>query len=140
MKKVFISYKHSDRHYIDQVKSVARNPNHPLEFDDHSLAEAVLNMQGHVNRRQPSDFLSQPVKDEIEKRLKQSSKLLVILGDDTHSSEWVKWEINTFEKHRGTRNILIMRHQHSTGKLPLEYSRYSIESWNPQYLNDWLKR
>lgn len=140
MKKVFISYKHSDRQYVDQIKSVAANPNHPLEFDDHSLAEAVLNMNGHVNRRQPSDQASQLVKNEIEKRLKQSDKLIVIIGNDTHSSEWVKWEIDTFEKYSGPRNILAMRHQHSTGRLPSEFSRYGIESWNPQYLNDWLKR
>ncbi|MFT4908198.1 MAG: hypothetical protein ACI978_002287 [Oleispira sp.] len=140
MKKVFISYKHSDRQYVDQIKSVVGNPNHSLEFDDHSLAEAVLNMHGHINRRPPSSFESLPVKNEIEKRLKQSDKLVAIIGDDTHSSEWVKWEIDTFEKHRGARNILIMRPQNSTGKLPLKYSRYSIESWNLQHLNNWLER
>lgn len=140
MKKVFISYKHSDRDYVNQVTSAVKNPNHPLEFDDHSLAEAVLNMHGHINRRPPSDLASQPVKDEIEKRLKQSDKLVVIIGNDTHSSEWVKWEIDTFEKYSGPRNILAMRHQHSTGRLPSEFSRYGIEGWNPQYLNDWLKR
>lgn len=139
MKKVFISYKHSDRPYVDQAKSVAKNPNHPLEFDDHSLVKGVVNEHGHINRRRPSDPKSQPVKDEIEKRLKQSSKLLVLIGNNTHSSEWVKWEIDTFEKYRGARNILIMRHQHSTGGLPYKYSRYDIQCWSTQYLSTWLQ-
>ena len=139
MKKVFISYKHSDRAYVNQVTSAVKNPNHPLEFDDHSLVKGVMNAHGDINRRPPSDHASQPVKDEIEKRLKQSTKLLVLIGNDTHSSEWVKWEIDTFKKHRGERNILIMRHQHSTGSLPYEYSRYDIQEWNTQYLSTWLQ-
>jgi len=139
MKKVFISYKHSDRAYVNQVTSAVKNPNHPLEFDDHSLAEAILNMQGHVNRRPPSDPKSQPVKNEIEKRLKQSDKLVVIIGNDTHSSEWVKWEMDTFSRYRGERNLLTMRHQNSHGGTPSGYSRYDIEDWSPQHLNNWLK-
>ena len=138
MKKVFISYKHSDRHYIDQVKSVANNPNHPLNFDDHSLAEAVLNMHGHVNRRQPDDSASQPVKNEIRKRLAAAEKLLVIVGKDTHSSEWVKWELETFERLNSPRNILVMRHTSSVGSLAKKYSRYDIKNWDPKYLSDWI--
>lgn len=138
MKKVFISYKHDDRGYVDQVISVSRNPNSPLEFDDHSLAEAVLNEHGHVNRRPPSDFASTPVKQEIQKRLKQADKLVVIIGENTHSSEWVKWEMDTFSNFRGARNILMMRHQYSTGGAPAGYSNYEIQDWNTRYLNQWV--
>ena len=139
VKKVFISYKHTDRSYVNQLTSVVSNQNNSLKFDDHSLAEAVLNVHGHVNRRPPSDPLSQPVKDEIEKRLKQSDKLVVIIGNDTHSSEWVKWEMDTFTKYRGQQNLMMMRHQESHGGAPAGYSRSDIKNWNTSAVNNWLK-
>ncbi len=139
MKKVFISYKHSDRSYVDQVKSVADNPNNSLEFYDHSLPEPVLNEYGHVNRRTPSDPGSEPVKKKIEELLKQADKLLVIIGTDTHSSEWVKWEMDTFARFKGEKNILMIRHQNSTGGTPSGCSSYRFINWNTNELNRWIK-
>ncbi len=109
MTTVFISHNHQDRKYIDAIKATRLNSNHPLEFEDRSLAEAICNEHGHTNRRPPSDFRSEPVKKEIAKLLGGSHKLLVLVGNDTHSKLWVEWEIEQFLKHNSEKNILVMR-------------------------------
>ncbi len=39
-----------------------------------------------------------PVRDEILRKFDNCSKLVVLIGDDTHKSVWVDWVINSFFK------------------------------------------
>ena len=70
MKKVFVSYKHDDNGYVNDVRSIRMNSNHSLEFNDVSLESAIINEHGDINRRSPNDVASIPVRNEIEQRLK----------------------------------------------------------------------
>lgn len=138
MKKVFISYKHDDDRYVNDVRSIRSNSNHPLSFNDRSLEEAILNEYGDINRRSPADAASLPVQDKIQQRLQDSDKLVVLIGDNTHSSLWVQWEMDTFRKFRGERNILMMRLPYSNGGVPSGYKSYDIRDWDLRYLSDWI--
>lgn len=138
MKKVFISYKHDDDRYVNDVRSIRSNSNHPLSFNDRSLEEAILNEYGDINRRSPADAASMPVQDNIKQRLQDSDKLVVLIGDNTHSSLWVQWEMDTFRKFRGERNILMMRLPSSNGGAPSGYSSSSIKDWDTRYLSNWI--
>ncbi len=86
MKSVFVSYDHDDQHHLDSLRSVVTNPNNDLDFIDRSLDNPIFNEQGHVNRRLPSNPKSLLVRKKIQTLIQQSSKLLVLLGSDTHSS------------------------------------------------------
>src|SRR5580700_6955684 len=93
---VFVSFDHDDQKQVGGFKLLKNNPNHPLDFQDHSLKDAVRDRSGKPIKYPPSDARSKPVRDEIKRKFDRASKLVVLIGDNTHSSEWVEWEINTF--------------------------------------------
>ncbi len=93
---IFISFDHDDQKQVAGFKLLKNNPNHPLEFHDHSLKEPVLDHSGKPIKYPPSDARSKPVRDEITKKFESASKLVVLIGDETYKSAWVEWEINTF--------------------------------------------
>jgi hypothetical protein len=92
----FVSFDHDDQKQVGGLKLLKNNPDHPLDFHDHSLKEPVLGRSGRPIKYPPSDPRSKPVRDAIIKKFDRASKLVVLIGDDTHNSEWVNWEINTF--------------------------------------------
>lgn len=93
---VFVSFDHDDQRQVGGFRLLKNSPNHPLDFRDHSLKDAVLDRSGRPIKYPPSDTRSKLVRDEILGRFDCASKLVVLIGDDTHASEWVDWEINSF--------------------------------------------
>ena len=93
---VFVSYDHDDQNQVNGFKAIKYNPNHPLDFHDHSLKEPVTDRTGKPIKYPPSDPRSQRVRDEIKAKFDRASKLVVLIGEDTHQSEWVDWEVRTF--------------------------------------------
>ncbi|MGF1692621.1 TIR domain-containing protein [Photobacterium kagoshimensis] len=139
MTTVFISHNHQDKQYIDAIKATRLNSNHPLEFEDRSLAEAICNEYGHTNRRPPNDFRSEPVQKEIAKLLGSSHKLLVLVGNDTHSRLWVEWEIAQFLKYNSEKNILVMRTPDNVyAGAPHSVHHLELYAWDLQRIAQWL--
>lgn len=95
-KNVFISFDHDDAQQVNGFKLLKQNPNHPLDFRDHSLKEPVTDRSGKPITYPPSDPKSKPVCDEIISKFGNASKLVVLIGADTANSDWVDWEIKTF--------------------------------------------
>ncbi|UYM15466.1 TIR domain-containing protein [Endozoicomonas euniceicola] len=107
---VFISYAGENYENLQDVRAAASNPNNLITFVDRSLADPVRNSYGHINRRPPSDPASEQVKQEIQELLQQAGKLLVLVGPNTHSHEWVLWEVDTFlQMHSGRSRVMFMR-------------------------------
>jgi hypothetical protein len=93
---VFVSFDHDDQRQVGGFKLLKNNPNHPLDFQDYSLKDDVRDRSGRPIKYPPSDPRSKPVRDKILAKFDLASKLVVLIGDDTHASEWVDWEINSF--------------------------------------------
>src|ERR1700722_8325041 len=93
---VFVSFNHDDQRQVGGFKLLKNNPKHPLDFQDHSLKDAVRDRSGKPINYPPDDARSKPVRDAIIKKFENASKLVVLIGDDTHKSSWVDWEINKF--------------------------------------------
>ena len=79
---VFISYNYdNDRHYKNLLVAWSTNASFDLEFYDSSVDVSV-------------DSLSAgPIRRVISKRINKSDILLCIVGQETHNSDWVTWEI-----------------------------------------------
>ena len=93
---VFVSYDHDDYSKKNGFLALKNNPNHPLDFHDHSLKDPVRDARGNVIRYSPNDERSKPVRDEIIKKFERASRLIVLIGNDTWKSDWVDWEVKTF--------------------------------------------
>ncbi|MDK2743739.1 MAG: TIR domain-containing protein [Nitrospira sp. BO4] len=146
---VFISFDHDDQQQVAGFKLLKNNPNHPLDFQDHSLKDAVRDRSGKPIKYSPSDVRSKPVRDEIIRKFDRASKLVVLIGDNTHNSEWVDWEIKTFyeikEKLSGEntwkriRGMTLKGCEHATIPNAL-YNGRSTQwlAWDSEALDKWL--
>jgi hypothetical protein len=145
----FISFDHDDQRQVAGFKLLKNNPNHPLDFQDHSLKDAVRDSAGRPIKYPPSDARSKPVRDEIVRKFERASKLVVLIGDGTHKSDWVDWEINTFyalkEKASGQntwkriRGMTLKGSEQATVPAAL-YNGRSTQwlAWDPEALDKWL--
>ena len=148
-KNVFVSFDHDDQKQVGGFKALKTNPNHPLTFHDHSLKEPILGKSGKPLKFPPSDPRSKPVRDEIIKKFENCSKLVLLIGDDTHKSEWVTWEINTFydmkkkisgdKTWKRIRGMRLKGSENATVPNALMDGRSTMYmEWNPEDLDAWL--
>jgi len=146
---VFVSYDHDDQSQVNGFKAIKYNPNHPLDFHDHSLKEAVTDRSGKPIKFPPGDARSKPVRDEIKAKFERASKLVVLIGDRTHASDWVDWEVNTFylmkvplSKENTWKRIRGMKLKGSeSARMPaalLNGRSTQPLNWDPEALDMWL--
>ena len=145
---IFVSFDHDDQEQVSGFKSLKNNPNHNLEFNDHSLKEPVKDINGNPIIYDPGDTRSKPVRDEILKRFESCSKLVVLIGENTHTSKWVDWEINSFYKMKyeisGENTWKRIRGMTLKGsdyvKFPNALVKKSVipMKWDPDKLDEWL--
>ena len=139
MYTIFISYKTEDIQYVRDIQSLSKNPNNPIKFIDQSLPEPVTDEFGNIITKPPSHPEASEVRNNIYSRLESSDKLLIIVGKNTHSSQWVEWEIRSFIKiNRSNAKILLMRHKenYSSG-MPIFIGNFEVHNWDPSYLRKW---
>jgi Thoeris protein ThsB, TIR-like domain len=147
---VFVSFDHDDEKQVKGFKLLKNNPNHPLDFRDHSLKDPVTDNSGKPIKYSPSDPRSKPVRDEILRKFKNCAKLVVLMGDNTHKSDWVEWEINHFFKMKkelsGDKTWKRIRGMTLKGSdkavIPSALGGQSTKamSWDPEALDKWLDR
>ena len=148
-KNVFVSFDHDDAKQVGGFRLLKANPNYGLDFHDHSLRQPVVGASGKPIKYPPSDPRSKPVRDEIKGKFERSSKFVVLIGENTHNSEWVEWEINTFfemkkplsgdKTWKRIRGMLLKDQDKATIPSAL-YNGRSTQwlSWDPEALDKWL--
>lgn len=83
-KKVFISYDYdNDKHYKNLLVAWSKNSDFDISFQDLSADVSINSTDAAV------------IKRAISAKINNSSYLLCIVGEKTHSSKWVEWEIGT---------------------------------------------
>jgi hypothetical protein len=146
---IFISFDHDDQQQVAGFKLLKNNPRHPLDFQDHSLKDAVRDRSGQPITYSPTDPRSKPVREEIRRKFDRASKLVVLIGDSTYNSDWVNWEINTFyemkEPVSGQNTWKRIRGMTLKGSEQANipnalYSGRSAQwlAWDPEELDKWL--
>ncbi len=80
--KVFVSYDHSeDRHYKYLLQAWNANPDFDFEFDSRGPNVAINSTDAAV------------IKTALTKLMKDATHLLVLVGEKSHMSDWMTWEI-----------------------------------------------
>lgn len=80
-RRVFLSFRGVDKDLVDDFRSRAKDEESDLDFIDFSLVVPF--------RSENAEY----IKRGIRERIKASSVTIVLLGETTHKSEWVDWEI-----------------------------------------------
>jgi hypothetical protein len=57
---IFVSYDHDDQKQIGAFRLLKHNPNHPLEFQDHSLKNPILGASGKPLKYVSSEMARTP--------------------------------------------------------------------------------
>ena len=80
--RVFVSYDHSkDAHYKRLLQAWDANSNFEFEFDSRGPDVAIDSTDASV------------IKSTLTKMMKGSTHLLVLVGEKSHKSKWMEWEI-----------------------------------------------
>lgn len=80
-KKIFVSYDNdNDKHYRYLLSAWDANKEFDFTFEDHSTPEIKSVVAGRI-------------KAAISAKMRNANCLLVIVGKDTATCEWVTWEI-----------------------------------------------
>lgn len=147
-KNVFVSFDHSDTAQVNGFKLLKRNPNHPLDFRDHSLKEPVTDRSGNPIIYPPNDSRSKPVRDEIISKFDNASKLVVLIGSGTADSDWVDWEIKTFynmkkplsgdNTWKRIRGMKLKGHDDAVIPPALGERSTKVMNWDPDALDRWI--
>ncbi len=144
---VFVSFVHEDQEQMESFRALAKNPNHSLVFHDRSLKDPVVDRKGTPLPYPPHDPRSRPVRKDIKKLLDKATRMVVLVGDSTHKSNWVNWEIKTFydkTKRLPGKTRKRMRAIKLKGcvnpRLPKALKgRFSgLMNWGPVAVNNWL--
>ena len=81
-KRVFVSYDHSeDAHYRDLLRAWDANTDFDFQFDLRSPTVPIDSSDASV------------IQGALTKKMKESDYILVIIGEKSFSSKWMKWEI-----------------------------------------------
>ena len=83
-KKKFISFDYdNDKHYKNLLVAWDKNDLFSFEFYDESVSVAVNSEDAAY------------IRSVIKKKIESAGILLCIVGEETHSSNWCSWEIET---------------------------------------------
>ena len=80
-KRVFLSFVEEDLELVRLFRGQAKNRNSDLEFADYSVHE-------------PYDSTNAAyIKSRIRERIRLASVTICLIGETTHRSRWVDWEV-----------------------------------------------
>ena len=83
-KRIFISFDaDNDQHYKNLLLAWSKNSEFDFELYNSSLKDAIDSTNAAY------------IKSKIKPMITWASYLLCIVGQETHKSKWVDWEINT---------------------------------------------
>lgn len=100
--RVFISFHHDDEAQARLLAHQGKDPRFVTDFIDYSVKEPYLQSEW---------------KDRVKYKINQSSLVVVMIGEGTHSSAGVKYEVETAkELDKPIRAVII--HKDGTDKLP----------------------
>ncbi len=80
-RNTFLSFDSDDMDEVNLLRAQSKNEKSEIEFIDRSVKEAINSERDEY------------IKQKITERIRQCSQTVVYITDTTHSSDWVKWEV-----------------------------------------------
>lgn len=124
-RRVFLSFRGEDMAQVNLFRGQAKDENSELDFIDFSLQVPFASENAEYIRR------------GIRERIKASSVTIVLVGRNTHQSEWVDWEIR--ETIGLGKNVIAVRLiDDSSVVIPAALHEHGIpvQPWNQRMISD----
>lgn len=128
-RRIFICYEGEDRNRAKGFRLLRWNENVELDFFDRHLLDPI--------QSKDPDY----VKKVIRERMHGTSLTIVIIGEKTHESEWVDWEIReTIANRKGVLGIRVKDAGNVRTPPALEEAGAEVIDWNPHDFDDAFER
>lgn len=124
-RRIFISFDHDDTEQVNGFMGL-RYITDGFEFYNHKL--------DHRIRSSDADYVLRVIRDEY---IKPSSVTVVLIGNRTAQSSWVKWEIA--ESLRQGKGILGIRLKGSWAEVPNGIPSNAVGGWEPEKFASWIE-
>lgn len=124
-RRIFISFDHDDTAQVNGFLGL-RNIMDGLEFYNHKL--------DHRIKSNNADYVGRVIREEY---IRPASVTVVLIGNRTAESPWVKWEIE--ESRRLGKGILGIRLQGSYGIVPAGIPPEAVGDWQPDKFLGWIE-
>jgi Thoeris protein ThsB, TIR-like domain len=80
-RNTFLSFDYDDIEEVNLLRAHAKNEKSEIEFIDRSVKDEINSERAEY------------IKQKITERIRQCSQTIVYITDNTHCSDWVKWEV-----------------------------------------------
>lgn len=104
-KRVFISFRAEDRSKVNGLRLLNANDSFDIEFYDESVRKEIQSQNNDYVRR------------KIREKINRTSLTLCMVSAETHTSEWVDWELE--ESYAKTHTVIFMGFKDGPDKLIL---------------------
>ncbi len=124
-RRLFVSFDHDD---TDQVNGFLglRQVIDGFEFFNHKLDRRINSTD--------SEYVGRVIRDEY---ITPASVTVVLIGNRTAQSDWVKWEIS--ESRRLGKGILGIRLKDTNGPIPQGIPSNAVGDWQPDKFTGWIE-
>lgn len=118
-RNTFLSFDSDDMNEVNLLRAHAKNEKSEIEFIDRSVKEAINSDRDEY------------VKQKITERIRQCTQTVVYITETTHSSDWVKWEVEkSLQLGKGV--IAVHKGDVPPSKIPscIKDNGIKVVSWN----------
>ena len=124
-RRIFISFDHDDTAQVNGFLGL-RQIMDGLEFYNHKLDRRIMSTD--------ADYVRRVIREEY---IKPASVTVVLIGNRTAQSTWVKWEIQ--ESRDQGKGILGIRLKESYGATPAGIPENAVGPWSPEKFLSWIE-
>lgn len=124
-RRIFIGFDHDDTEQVNGFLGL-RNILDNFEFYNHKLDRRINSTD--------AEYVARVIKDEY---IRPASVTVVLIGNRTAQSPWVKWEIQ--ESIRQGKSLLGIRLKDSWGPVPAGIPQNAVGGWDPEKFPAWIE-
>ena len=148
---LFVVHDSSDPRQALAAEFVARISERPVDSHDavHPPAAAPPGAPP-VPVPDPADERSRGLREDLLRRFERATKLLILIGEKTHTDPWVAWQIRTFfdlkETHlrpnawKCLRGFRLRGCDQAVMPPALDGTSTRVSNWDPDEMEVWLDR
>lgn len=124
-RRIFISYDHDDTEKVNGFIGL-REIMDGFEFFNHKLDH-------RINSRD-ADYVCRVIREEY---ITPASVTVVLIGNRTAQSDWVRWEVD--ESRKQGKGILGIRLKDTAGAVPGGVPSNAVGDWQPEKFASWIE-
>ncbi len=124
-RRIFVSFDHDDSTQVTGFLGLRQILDN-FDFYNHKLDRRI--QSSDVN------YVTRVIRDEY---IRPASVTVVLIGNRTASSDWVRWEIA--ESLQQGKGILGIRLKDSTGPIPPAIPPQHVGGWDPDKFASWIE-